>query len=326
MKVTNPHPRVVLAGGSGFLGKALAKTLTREGYEVVVLTRAPEQYSGEGKAVAWDGRTVDERWVRYLEGAAALVNLAGTPIERRPTERSRDEILRSRVDPTLVLGDALRLVYRPPAVWVQAGSLAIYGDAGDRLCEESAYVPEGYPSDVCVAWEEALGLALRPEMRWTVLRMGLVLGRDGGDLPRLARLAKLGPGEVIGGGRQWISWIHIEDMMTLFLEAIRNPAVQGICNATGLQPVTHSEFMGALRKTFGLSCGVSTSAFLVKAAASFLNTDADLALSGRRGLPCRIHGLGFRFRFHELEDALTDLLQPCPVMAREREWVQAFAR
>ncbi|MBP9223556.1 MAG: TIGR01777 family oxidoreductase [Verrucomicrobiales bacterium] len=326
MKTTNSPPRVVLAGGSGFLGQALAKTLTGEGYEVVILTRAPEKYTGAGTAVGWDGRTVDDRWVRYLEGAAALVNLAGTPVERRPTERNREEILRSRVDPTLALGEALRLVYRPPAVWVQAGSLAIYGDAGDRLCEESAYVPEGYPSDVCVAWEEALGLAVRPEMRWAVLRIGFVLGRDGGALPTLARLAKLGLGGAIGGGRQWISWIHLEDMMALFLEAIRNPAVQGICNATGLQPVTNAEFMGTLRKSLGLSCGLPTSAFLVKAAAPLLNTDADLALSGRRGLPCRIHGLGFRFRFHELEDALTDLLQPCPVTARERGWVQTFAR
>ena len=107
-------------------------------------------------------------------------------------------------------------------------------------------------------------------------------------------------------------------MMALFLEAIRNPAIQGICNATGLQPVTNAEFMGTLRKSLGLSCGLPT--------APLLNTDADLALSGRRGLPCRIHGLGFRFRFHELEDALTDLLQPCPVTARERGWVQTFAR
>jgi uncharacterized protein (TIGR01777 family) len=326
MKNTDPSPRVVLAGGSGFLGKALAKTLTGEGYEVVVLTRNPEQYEGAGTAVHWDGRTVEESWVRHLEGAAALVNLAGKSVVCRRSERNREEILRSRVDSTLVLGDALRLVYRPPAVWVQAASLAIYGDAGDRLCEESAYVPETFPSDVCVAWEEALGHAIRPEMRWAVLRIGFVLGRDGGALPTLARLAKFGLGGAIGGGRQWISWIHLEDMMALFLEAIRNPAVHGIFNATGLQPVTNAEFMETLRKSAGVPFGLPSPAFLVRAAAPLLNTDPDLALNGRRGLPCRIHGLGFRFRFHELEDALVDLLHARPAKAPEQEWVQTYAR
>src|SRR5690606_20304333 len=147
---------VVIAGGSGFLGKALAATLENENYEVAILTRSPEAYRGAGRAVRWDGKTVEDSWARQLEGAHALVNLTGKPVNCRQTARSREEILRSRVEPTEALGDALRLVYRPPAVWVQGASLAIYGDAGDRLCEESAYVPDEYPTDVCVAWEEAL--------------------------------------------------------------------------------------------------------------------------------------------------------------------------
>ena len=230
MNNTEPKKRVVIAGGSGFLGKALAKTLENESYEVVVLTRRPASYKGAGRAVRWDGRTVEDHWVGHLEGAHALVNLTGKPVNCRQTARNRDQILRSRVEPTEVLGDALRLVYRPPAVWVQAASLAIYGDAGDRLCEESAYVPDEYPTDVCVAWEEALGRAIRPEMRWAVLRIGFVLGRGDCALGTLARLARLGLGGRIGSGNQWISWIHLEDMMRLFLEAIRNPSVHGICN------------------------------------------------------------------------------------------------
>ena len=261
-----------------------------------------------------------------LEGAHALVNLTGKPVNCRQTARNRDQILRSRVEPTEVLGDALRLVYRPPAVWVQAASLAIYGDAGDRLCEESAYVPDEYPTDVCVAWEEALGRAIRPEMRWAVLRIGFVLGSGDGALGTLARLARLGLGGRIGSGNQWISWIHLEDMMRLFLEAIRNPSVHGICNAAGLQPVKNAEFMETLRKTLGVPVGLPSPAWLVRAAAPLMNADPDLALNGRRGLPCRIHGLGFRFQFHELEDALADLLHPQPATAEEREWVETYAR
>jgi len=276
--------------------------------------------------VRWDGRTAEKPWVCELEGAVALVNLAGKSVECRRTESNRAEILRSRVDSCDVLGTALRQVYRPPAVWVQAASLAIYGNAGDRLCGESAFIPDEFPTDVCIAWEEALGRAIRPEMRWAVLRIGLVLGRDGGALPKLARLARLGLGGRIGSGRQWISWIHLEDMTRLFLEAIRNPAIHGICNATGLQPVTNAEFMNTLRRTLRMPFGLPSPAWLVRLGAPLLDTDPDLALNGRRGLPCRIHGLGFRFRHHELATALADLLLPKPTEARERDWVTTYAR
>lgn len=302
--------RVVLAGGSGFLGRALGERLVRSGYEVVVLTRDPDRYDGPGRPVGWDGETVDEAWVAELEGAAALVNLAGRNVNCRRSAANEREILRSRVRPTEVLGEALRLVYRVPDAWIQAGTLAIYGNAGDRVCDESAFVPRGFPSDLCVEWEEALGRAIRPEMRWAILRIGFVLGRDGGALPALGRLARLGFGGPIGSGRQWISWIHIDDMSRLFLEAIENPAVYGICNASGLQPVPNGEFMETLRETLGVPVGLPVPAWLLRAAAPLADTDADLALNGRRGLPVRIHGLGFRFRFHELGDALADLLGP----------------
>lgn len=326
---TNETKRVVLAGGTGFLGRALAGTLAQRGYEVVILTRDPGKHTGPGRAVAWDGETVADHWVAELEGAAALVNLAGKNVNCRQTAANRAAILRSRVVPTETLGNALRLVYRVPDVWVQAGSLAIYGNAGDRLCDEAAFVPNEYPADVCVAWEEALGRAIRPEMRWAMLRIGFVLGRDGGALPTLARLAKLGLGGRIGSGRQWISWIHLHDMMRLFVEAIENRAVHGIYNASGLQPVPNAEFMETLRRSLGVPVGLPTPAALVRLGAPWLGTDPDLALNGRRGLPVKIHGLGFRFQFHELEDALADLLRsavPDPAPTPERGFVRTFAR
>ena len=301
--------RIVIAGGSGFLGRALAATLAQRGHEVVVLTRNPEAYRGEGRAIAWDGKTLDENWTAELEGARALINLTGKNGNCRQTRRNREAILESRVDSVRVLGEALRLVYRPPEVWVQAGSLAIYGDAGDRICDESGFIPDEYPTDVCRAWEEALGEAIRPEMRWVVLRIGFVLGSEGGALPTLARLAKLGLGGRIGGGQQWISWIHLTDMLRLFIEAIENDHVCGICNATGLQPVTNTEFMAALRKALGASFGIPAPAWLMRLVAPVLGADPDLALNGRRGLTCRIHGLGFGFKHHDLDAAVEDLLK-----------------
>lgn len=321
----NGTKRIVLAGGAGFLGRHLANTLERRGYEVVILTRNPNRYDGPGRAVYWDGETLDEAWIGELEGARALVNLAGKSVDCRRSKANHEKILQSRVQSTRVLGEALRKVYRVPEVWVQAGSLAIYGNAGDRICDESGFIPDEYPTDVCIAWEEALGEAIRPEMRWAMLRIGFVLGRDGGALPTLACLAKWGLGGKIGSGDQWISWIHVDDMMRLFVESIENPAVHGIYNATGLQPVPNSEFMASLRNTLRVPFGIPAPAPLVRLGAPVLNTDPDLALNGRRGLPVRIHGLGFRFRFHDLDDALADLLD-VPVPTRETGWVETFAR
>lgn len=321
MKLESTENKVVIAGGSGFLGKHLADHLEQNGYEVVILTRHPDEYKGVGRALKWDGKTVDPTWVRELEGAAALVNLAGKSVNCRQTAANRERIMTSRVESVEVLGEALRQVYRVPAVWLQAGSLAIYGNAGDRVCDESAFIPDEYPTDVCRAWEEALGRAIRPEMRWVMMRIGFVLGNDGGALPTLARLARFGLGGSIGSGEQWISWIHVDDMMRLCLEAIRNSAVSGICNATGLQPVTNEEFMRTLRETLGAPIGFPAPAPLVRMAAPVIGSDPDLALNGRRGLPVRIHGLGFRFQFHHLDDALADLLRP-PVPDRVRKWAQ----
>lgn len=303
-------PRVVIAGGRGFIGQLLARELLARGYEVVILTRQPVAPPGLlGRPVRWDGRTVEERWTRELEGARALVNLAGETVNRRPSARGRRRILDSRVEPVLALGEGLRRVYRVPEVWVQASSLAIYGDAGDRVCDESAPVPDRYPADVCVAWEEALGHALRSEMRWAVLRIGFVLGNDGGALPVLARLARCGVAGRFGSGRQWVSWIHRHDMARLFVEAIENPAVRGICNATGLQPLPNVEFLAALRRAAGARLGLPFPGAALRAASRAAGADPALLLEGRRALPVKLHGLGFRFRYHELEDALENLLQ-----------------
>lgn len=322
----NPNKsRVVLAGGSGFLGKALANRLHDRGYEVIVLTRNPDGYAGKGRAVYWDAKTYQEDWAKWLNGAQALVNLTGKNVNCRQTKKNRREITDSRVHAVEALGDALLKTYRPPEVWVQAGSLAIYGNAGDRICDEAAFVPDEYPTDVCVAWEEALGHAIRPEMRWAMLRIGFVLGSDGGALPTLAGLTRLGLGGKIGGGKQWISWIHLDDMLRIFLEAIENRNIHGIYNATGMQPVTNEEFMTALRNTLNVPFGIPSPAPLVKLAAPLIDADPDIPLNGRRGLPRRIHGEGFHFRFHELEDALEDLLR-VPQRTRQGRWVETPAR
>ncbi len=302
--------RVVIAGGSGFLGRALADRLVKSGWRVIILTRNPNSYQGRGKAAFWDGKNCDPDWIRHLEGASALINLTGKNVNCRPSRKNRQTILQSRVDSVRVLGEALRQVNNPPDVWIQASSLAIYGNGGDRLIDESGFVPEDeYPANVCVAWEEELGRAIRPGMRWVTLRIGFVLGREGGALPFLARLTRWGLGGSIGNGKQWISWIHIDDMLSIFLAAIEQQDKEGVYNVSSLQPVTNSEFMAALRKTLHRPWSPAAPGMAVKIGAPILNSDPDIALTGRRCLPTRLHEAGFRFRYQNLEGALADLFK-----------------
>ncbi len=302
--------RAVLAGGSGFLGQALAGRLVNLGWQVIILTRRPSIYRGAGEAVFWDGKTCDPVWANYLEGATALVNLTGKNVNCRPSKKNREVILQSRVNSVRALGEALRRVSRPPEVWIQTSSLAIYGDGGDRVIDESGSVPEDeYPANVCVAWEEELGSAVRPEMRWVILRIGFVLGRRGGALPFLAKLARWGLGGRIGNGKQWISWIHLEDILSIFLTMLDPKKLEGIFNVSSLQPVTNAEFMAALRITLHRPWSPAAPELAVRIGAPILNSDPQIALTGRRCLPLRLHETGFKFRYQELADALDDLFK-----------------
>lgn len=298
--------KIVIAGGSGYLGRLLGKALEQRGAEVVMLTRRAEDWRGPGRAVTWDGKTLGP-WADELEGAQALINLAGRNVNCRPTAANARAILDSRVDSTLVLGEAIRQVAKAPKVWVQASSLAIYGDAGDRLCDEAAWVASGFPADVCVAWEEALGRALLPGIRWTALRIGFVLGREDGALPFLARLSRWGLGGRMGSGRQWMSWIHEDDMLAVFLRCLDDPSAEGVYNVTAPHPVPNAEFMAHLRDAVGCAFGPPVPAWALHAGAWLLGSDPRVALTGRRGIPARLEREGFSFRYPSLESALTSL-------------------
>ncbi len=301
---------IVIAGGGGFIGRHLAEALERQGVRAVILTRSPENHRGPGTPLHWDGRTADPAWVQSLDGAQALVNLAGKNVNCRPTARNRREILDSRVESTRALGQALRQIARPPSIWVQASSLAIYGNAGDRLCDEAARVDPGYPANVCTAWEAALGEALLPGTRAAVLRMGFVLDAECGALPLLARLTRCGLGGSIGNGRQWISWLHRDDLVAMILRAINDPDFPVICNATGPHPVTNSEFMRALRETLRRPWSPPAPAFAVHLGACALGSDPAIALTGRRCVPAALDALGFTCRHPNLVPALHQLLHP----------------
>ena len=304
----NKNKRILLAGGSGFLGRKLAIMLETRGYEAVILTRNPAGYSGAGRAVFWDGKNTADEWLVEVDGAEAVFNLTGKNVNCRPTEKNHETILTSRTDSVRVIGEAFRLVKNPPPTWVQTSSLAIYGDAGERICDEAAHVSEQWPANVCTAWEEELGHAILPDTRWLVLRIGFVLGKNDGALPFLAKLVKFGIGGSIGSGEQWISWIHIEDMIAIFMGALENPATAGVYNTTNENAVTNATFMKTLRRILNRPWSPPAPAFAVKIGAPILGSDPVIALTGRRCVPTRLSEMGFNFKHSVLEPALRDLL------------------
>lgn len=302
--------KIIIAGGSGFLGQGLAQRLVNKGYDAVILSRDPENYRGAGKAARWDGKHLDEAWVKLVDGAAAIVNLAGKNVNCRPSKENQRRILESRVDSVKALGEALRKVNTPPEIWIQAGSLAIYGDAGNRICDEAARVAGGFPANVCVAWEEELGRAVLPGTRWVNLRIGFVLGARGGALPFLAKLTRLGLGGTIGSGEQMISWIHLEDMLRIFEAALENPAMRGTYHASARNAVNNREMMKVLRRVLKRPWSPPAPAFAVRIGAPLLNSDPEIALTGRHCVPARLEAEGFAFMYDDFETAVRDLLTP----------------
>lgn len=303
--------KIILAGGSGFLGEALASFLADKGHEVVILTRRSSR-PGENRAqvryVRWDAASLGE-WTSELEGSGALVNFTGKSVNCIYTKKNRDEIIRSRLDSVHVLAEAIRSCSNPPGVFVQAGSLAIYGDTR-QLCDENAPHGEGFSVEVCQLWEKAFFDADLPKTRKVLLRIGFALGKNGGALEPLMNLAKYNLGGTVGSGRQYISWLHIDDLNAMIMAAIENEQLQGVYNATGPAPVTNKEFMKTLRTVLNKGWAPPAPAPLVWLGAYlFMRTEPSLALTGRNCVPKRLQEAGFSFRFTDLEEALRDLIE-----------------
>ncbi|MHC5538628.1 epimerase [Singulisphaera rosea] len=305
--------RVVIAGGSGFLGVALAAHLAEAGTSVVLLSRQPPKLSGPWRHVCWDGRTVGD-WRRELDGAVGLVNLTGRSIDCVKTPDHRDEILRSRVEATRVLGLALRGVDNPPPVWVQMSTAHIYGDPPEVTCTEESPFGYGLAPFVGRAWEGEFHASVLPSQRSVLLRTSFVLGPDrgagGGALSRLVKLTRMGLGGAIGSGTQGMSWIHELDMNRLFERALSDGAMHGPYIASSPNPVPQRAFMRELRHAVGMPFGLPAFPWMVRIGARWLlRTDPELALYGRYVVSKRLEEEGFEFRFPRLDGALGDLLE-----------------
>lgn len=294
--------KVVIAGGTGFIGKALSAHLAKLGYEVVLLGR---RESG-GNVVHWDGRTVGP-WKDALEGAEAVVNLAGARIDKHWSSKYREQIVHSRIDSTKAIGEAILACENPPKAWVNASAIGYYGNRGEKELHEDSARGEGFLPDVCSQWEAALFGFDTPKTAESAVRIGIVLGKTGGALPIFIRLCKAFLGSPVGTGRQYMSWIHIGDLIRLISWMIEKKA-EGVYNGTAPVPVTNREFMAKLASMLHRPLFPRAPGFALRLLDMVGGPPAQISLEGQKVVPWRAMEEGFPFRFGTLDAALYDLL------------------
>jgi uncharacterized protein (TIGR01777 family) len=299
-------PRIVLAGGSGFIGQSLSPFLVSKNYEVIVLTRAESDDRGAVRHVHWDGQTPGD-WLEFVNGAFAVVNLTGRSINCRHTPGNRREIVDSRIDSVRVLGQAVGRCTQPPRAFVQVAGVGIYGDKGELICDETTPPGDDFVSEVCEKWEAAFAKVEALATRKVLLRLGVVLGRNGGFLELLGKLTRWFLGGQVGKGRQYISWIHMADLSRLVLASIEREEIGGVFNATSPNPVTNAEFMRELRQALLRPWSPPVPEFAARLGARLMGTEASLALVSQRCVPKRFLEKSFDFEFPNLRAALANI-------------------
>jgi uncharacterized protein len=308
--------RILLVGGSGQVGRLLARHFHALGADVGVVARTT--FSAPWRVVAWDGAHRGP-WERELEGVDVVVNLAGRSVNCRYHPRNRREILESRVRSTELLGQAIAAARRPPGLWLNASTATIYRHSLDREMTEEAGelggeekdTPEQWRFSVAVAqaWEEALFSATTPYTRKIALRSAMTMSPDrGGVFDALLRLVRWGLGGKAASGRQFVSWIHERDFRRAVEFLMENESIEGVVNIASPNPVENSEFMRTLRKAWGTDFGLSAREWMLGLGAFLLRSETELILKSRRVVPGRLRENGFRFDFPDWREAAADLV------------------
>ena len=307
--------KIVIPGGSGQVGTILARALHGQGHEVLVLSRRPTP--APWRTMPWDGKTLGD-WAGELDGAGAVINLAGRSVNCRYTPQNRQEILESRVESTRAVGEAIRRAARPPRAWLQASTATIYAHRYDAPNEEAegilggseASVPETwrFSIEVAQAWELALEAAATPQTRKVALRSAITMSPDrGGAFDTLLGLVRHGLGGRAGDGRQFVSWIHEADFVRAVDWLLAHEEIAGPVNLAAPAPLTNAEFMRALRAAWGIRFGLPATEWMLDIGARVLHTETELILKSRRVTPGRLLAAGFSFQFASWPEASRDL-------------------
>lgn len=311
------RPTIVIPGGSGFLGRTLAKWFSEQGWRVVIFSRNPKAVEG-AEVIAWDGRTLGP-WCEQLEGSQAVINLAGRSVNCRYTAKNRTSIIASRVDSTLILGRAIAGCQTPPPVWLNSSTATIYrhrleapNTESDGLYGATPEAKDAFSLQVAHAWEEAFAQAYREndlaQTRGLILRTAMVFGAQaGGVYETLRSLGRKGLGGQMGHGRQYVSWMHEADFCASVAWLIEQEGADGIYNLAAPHPLPNREMMSILRQAIGARFGLPATRWMLELGAFFLRTETELIVKSRRVEPARLLAEGFSFQFADFASALADL-------------------
>ncbi|WP_411344364.1 TIGR01777 family oxidoreductase [Paenibacillus sp. WLX1005] len=292
--------KVVLAGGTGFIGQYFEKRFLDMGYEVIIISRRPGH-------VSWHDQP---GIVRALDGAQMVINLAGKSVNCRYNEKNKREIMNSRLETTRALGHAMQSCYSPPPLWFNSSTATIYRHAEDRpMTETAGEIGTGFSVEVAKAWEQAFFEFKLPHTRQIALRIAIVLGPGGGVMTPYRNLVRFGLGGKQGSGKQRFSWIHVEDLLGIILFLRDRKQLDGIFNCSAPNPVTNGELMALLRQNMHKFIGMPAPRWMLEMGAAMIRTETELILKSRWVVPNRLVKEGFMFRFGRLERTLEDILK-----------------
>jgi uncharacterized protein len=292
--------KVVIAGGTGFIGHFLEDKFRQQGDEVIIISRR----SGH---VQWNHIPAI---TAALENADLLINLAGRSVDCRYNAKHKKEILDSRVNTTRILGEAVLKTDHPPKLWINSSTATIYRHAEDRpMTESTGELGSGFSVEVAKAWEKTFFDLKLPATRQVALRMAIVLGKGGGVIKPLQRLARLGMGGTQGNGKQMFSWIHIDDLYGIINFIDQHSELSGTINTCAPNPVNNKTLMQFIRQIIGINIGIPMPAWLLRIGAVMIRTETELILKSRWVIPERLLKAGFVFKYANIGDALKHILR-----------------
>ena len=309
--------KVVIPGGSGQVGQILARAMSAEGHEVVILSRSARE-SAIARYVAWDAMTLGD-WAQEIDGADVVINLAGRSVNCRYTDENLKEMMRSRVDSARVVGAAIAATKKPPSLWMQMSTATIYAHRFDAANDETTGIIGGdepgvpdywsYSVDIAKAWEAELTAADIPNTRKVALRTAMVMSPDkDGIFDVLQGIARWGLGGTHASGKQYVSWIHDADFVAAISFIIENESIEGAINLTAPNPVPQRAFMRDLRAALNTSVGLPAMKWMLEIGAFFMGSDTELLLKSRRVVPGRLLDAGFKFQQDTWLAAAQDLV------------------
>lgn len=292
--------KIVLAGGTGFIGKYFAENFTVLGYEIIIISRSSAH-------IQWENQTEIEN---AINGAAMLINLAGKSVNCRYNQKNKDEILTSRTSTTKILGDAILNCKNPPELWINSSTATIYRHALDKpMTEIDGEIGTGFSVDVATKWEKSFFDFQLPQTRQIALRMAIILGKGGGVMEPFVNLVRFGLGGKQGNGKQMFSWLHVEDLFNIILFLQNQKDLNGVFNCSAPNPIDNDTLMRALRKTMQVNIGLSSPEWMLKIGALLIGTETELILKSRWVIPDRLQKAGCQFKFPDIDGALNDILK-----------------